>query len=316
MELAEKIEKLKKFVGHTPLLDVEYEYNNQVGHVQCKAEWMNPSRSIKDRPALFMLEDAILSGKLKSGQTICETTSGNMGLSLAWIANYLGFEVVICMPKSMSEERKKLLSMYGAKLVLTDTFEEAFLKAEEFGREGAFLPLQFENSINTLAHECSTAKEIESQTQLLPAFVSGVGTGGTLTGVGAYLKRKYKTKVFALEPYESKLLSKHDLVGAHKIQGLADHIVPQNYHSEIVDEIVSVKSDDAIAMAQKLSKDLGLGVGISSGANFLASVMTGVDNTVTLLPDDNKKYISTELSTPVNSDLVDEIRLIDFSVIR
>lgn len=316
MELVEKIERLKKFIGHTPLLDIEYKYDNQVRHVQCKAEWLNPSGSIKDRPALFMLEDAILSGKLKSEQIICETTSGNMGLSLAWIANYLGFKVVICMPKSMSDERKKLLSMYGAKLVLTDTFEEAFSKAEEFGRDGAFLPLQFENNINILAHECSTAKEIESQTKLLPAFVSGVGTGGTLTGIGAYLKRKYKTKVFALEPNESKLLSKHDIVGAHKIQGLADHIVPQNYHSEIVDEIVSVKSDDAIAMAQKLARNLGLGVGISSGANFFASVMTGIDNTVTLLPDDNKKYISTELATTMHSNLVDEIRLIDFSIIR
>ncbi len=314
MKLIEKIEVLKKFVGHTPLLNIECKYKNQTKHIQCKAEWMNPSGSIKDRPAVYMLEDAILKGKLKEGQTICETTSGNMGLSLAWIANYLKMEVIICMPKFMSDERKKLLSMYGAKLILTDSFEEAFSKAEEFGRSGAFLPLQFENSVNILAHENSTAKEIEAQTKLFPAFVSGVGTGGTLIGVGGYLKRKYKTKVVALEPYESKLLSQHDLLGKHKIQGLADHIIPQNYHSEVVDEIVSIKSDDAIAMSQKLSHEFGLCVGISSGANFLATVLFGDDNTITLFPDDNKKYISTELAVPIQSELVDEIELIDFKI--
>ncbi len=316
MELLEKIEKLKKFIGHTPLLSIKYKFNNEIKHVQCKAEWMNPSGSIKDRPALFMLEEAILSGKLKEGQVVCETTSGNMGLSLVWIANYLGFKTIICMPKFMSDERKKLLSMYGAELVLTENFEEAFLKAEEIGRSGAFLPLQFENSTNILAHEISTAKEIELQTERFPSFVSGVGTGGTLTGIGAYLKKKYQTKVIALEPYESKLLSTCDLLGRHKIQGLADQIVPKNYHSEIVDEIVSIKSDDAIAMAQKLAFDLGLGIGISSGANFLASVMIGEDNIITVLPDDNKKYISTDLAVPIHSEFVDKIQLLDFSIVR
>lgn len=316
MGLLEKIEKLKSFIGHTPLINIEYKFNNQIKHVQCKAEWMNPSGSIKDRPALFMLEEAISSGKLKEGRVICETTSGNMGLSLVWIANYLGFKTIICMPKFMSDERKKLLSMYGAELVLTESFKDAFLKAEEIGKSGAFLPLQFENFTNILAHESSTAKEIELQTEMFPAFVSGVGTGGTLTGIGDYLKKKYQTKVIALEPYESKLLSTCNLLGKHKIQGLADQIVPKNYHSEIVDEIVSIKSNDAIAMAQKLAFDLGLGVGISSGANFLASVMIGEDNIITVLPDDNKKYISTDLAVSIRSEIVDKIQLLDFSIVR
>ena len=314
MELIEKINELEKFIGNTPLIDIKYRYNGRVASVQCKAEWMNPSGSIKDRPALYMLKEAVVSGKLKEGQTIYETTSGNMGLSLVWIANYLGLKTVICMPKFMSEERKKLLSMYGAYLELTDSFEAAFAKAKEYEKNGAYLPLQFENEINIIAHRESTAKEIEEQAKAFPAFVSGVGTGGTLTGIGQCLKEKYGSKVIALEPDESKLLSQNDLFGVHKIQGLADHIVPENYHADIVDGIISVKSDDAICMAQKLARELGLGVGISSGANFLASVFSGIDGIITILPDDNKKYLSTDLLTPMHSDLVDEIELLSFSI--
>ena len=188
MELLEKINELEKFIGSTSLVEIKYRYNGRAASVQCKAEWMNPSGSIKDRPALYMLKDAVVSGKLKEGQTICETTSGNMGLSLAWIANYLGLKTVICMPKFMSEERKKLLSMYGARLELTDGFEEAFAKAKEYEKNGAYLPLQFENEINIIAHRNSTAKEIEEQTKSFPAFLSGVGTGGTLTGIGNNFK--------------------------------------------------------------------------------------------------------------------------------
>lgn len=316
MELIERINELEKFIGNTPLIEIKYRYKGRVAGVQCKAEWMNPSGSIKDRPALYMLKEAIACGKLKEGQTVCETTSGNMGLSLAWIANYLGLKTVICMPRFMSEERKKLLSMYGASLELTDSFEAAFAKANKYGKNGAYLPLQFENETNIIAHQNSTAKEIEGQTKSFPAFLSGVGTGGTLTGIGQYFKEKYGSRVIALEPDESKLLSKNDLTGVHKIQGLADHIVPDNYHAEIIDDIVSVKSDDAICMAQKLSKELGLGVGISSGANFLASVLCGIDGVITILPDDNKKYLSTDLSAPMRSDLVDEVELISFSITR
>ena len=316
MELLEKIKELEKFIGHTPLITINYRYKGRAASVQCKAEWMNPSGSIKDRPALYILKNAVSCGKLKEGQSICETTSGNMGLSLAWIANYLGIKTIICMPKFMSEERKRLLSMYGATLELADSFEDAFLKAREYGKNGAYLPLQFENEINILAHRESTAKEIEGQASSIPAFLSGVGTGGTLTGVGQYLKEAYGSKVIALEPYESKLLSQNDLLGVHKIQGLADHIVPDNYHAEIVDDIISMKSDDAICMAQMLARELGMGVGISSGANFLACVLSGIDEIITILPDDNKKYLSTDLSKPMRSDLVEQIELLSFSITR
>ena len=316
MEIFEKINELEKFVGNTPLITIKCRYKGRVTRVQCKAEWMNPSGSTKDRPALYMLKNAFANGKLKEGQAICETTSGNMGLSLAWIANFLGFETIICMPKFMSEERKKLLSMYGASLELTDSFEDAFSRAHEYEEKGAFLPMQFENETNILAHRNSTAKEIERQTKSFPAFLSGVGTGGTLTGIGQYLKEKYDSKIIALEPNESRLLSQKDLLGVHKIQGLADHIVPDNYHSDIVDDIISVKSDDAICMAQRLAQKLGLGVGISSGANFLACILTGIDNIITLLPDDNKKYLSTDLAKTMHSDLVEQIELLSFSITR
>lgn len=314
--MQEKINQLKQLIGNTPLLTITYKYLGQIKHIQCKAEWLNPSGSIKDRPALYMLEDAILKGQLKEKQTICETTSGNMGISLCWIANYLGLKTIICMPSHLSDERKKLLKMYGAELHLTKDFDEAFKVALEYQKQGAYLPLQFENNMNITSHRESTAKEIESQCTTFPAFISGVGTGGTLTGIGEYLKEKYNTKIIALEPSESKLLSQGDVIGKHKIQGLADHLIPKNYHENCIDEIVSVGSDDAIAMAQLLCKKLGLGVGISSGANFLACVVSGIDNVITLLPDDNKKYLSTDLAKDVKSNLVDNIELLSFRVTR
>lgn len=316
MKLLDKINELEKLIGHTPLITVAYRYRGKTASVQCKAEWLNPSGSIKDRPALFMLKQAIEGGQLKEGQAICETTSGNMGLSFAWIANYLGLTTIICMPAFMSDERKKLLSMYGATLVLTDSFEEAFAKAREYGEKGAYLPMQFENEHNVLAHRENTAKEIEAQTHVFPAFLSGVGTGGTLTGIGQYFKEKYGSKVIALEPNESKLLSRNDLTGVHKIQGLADHIVPENYRAEIVDEIIGVNSDDAICMAQRLARELGLGVGISGGANFLACAISGIDNIVTVLPDDNKKYLTTDLSKIMHSEFVEQIELVSYTVTR
>lgn len=314
--MLEKIKQLKQFVGNTPLLTITYQYQGQIKHVQCKAEWINPSGSIKDRPALYMLEDAIKKGLIKEGSTICETTSGNMGISLCWIANYFGLKTVICMPKFLSEERKKLLTMYGATLHLTEDFDDAFLSAKEFEKQGAYLPLQFENEINILAHRESTAKEIEKQCTTYPAFISGVGTGGTLTGIGKYLKSKYNTKIIALEPAESKLLSQGDVIGKHKIQGLADHLIPKNYHESAIDSIISIGSDDAIAMAQKLCQKLGLGVGISSGANFLASVLSNEDYAITLLPDDNKKYLSTDLSKSIKSELVDQIELLSIDITK
>lgn len=310
-----KINELSKLVGNTPMLVINYKYKGEIKHAYAKAEWYNLSGSIKDRVALQMYYDAYQSGTLQPNQPICETTSGNMGISLACLGAYLGHKVIVCMPKSMSEERKQLLRLYGAELILLDSFDDCFNKAKQFEKEGAYLTLQFENNSNIVAHERTTAVEIERQLNVYPCFVAGVGTGGTLIGVGSYLKNKYGTKIFAVQPQESSILSMGASQGRHKIQGLADDLIPKNYHQEIVDDVISVHSDDAIAMAQKLNA-IGLGVGISGGANFLGCVLSGVDNAITTFADDNKKYLSTDLSKPIQSELINEIEILSFSVIK
>ena len=309
-----KLNEVKRLIGNTPLIEVSYSYKGKVKTVLAKLEWYNLSGSIKDRPAYEIIKTAYEKGELKEGQTICETTSGNMGISISAIARLINNPVVICMPKFMSEERKELLKLYGAKLELTENFIEAFKKAEEYKKNGAYLTYQFENDNNPKAHFNGTAKEIFSKLKDIPYFVSGVGTGGTLMGIGSFLKSKLGTKIVALDPKEASLLTFGRGMGKHKIQGLSDEIIPKIYDRNLVDSIIQISSDDAVCMAQKLCKELGLGVGISSGANFLACVLTG-DRAVTVFADDNKKYLSTDLSGNLKSDLVDEIKLIGYKVL-
>lgn len=309
-----KLNEVKRLIGNTPLIEVSYSYKGKVKTVLAKLEWYNLSGSIKDRPAYEIIKTAYEKGELKEGQTICETTSGNMGISISAIARLINNPVVICMPKFMSEERKELLKLFGAKLELTENFIEAFKKAEEYKKNGAYLTYQFENDNNPKAHFNGTAKEIFSKLKDIPYFVSGVGTGGTLMGIGSFLKSKLGTKIVALDPKEASLLTFGRSMGKHKIQGLSDEIIPEIYDRNLVDSIIQISSDDAVCMAQKLCKELGLGVGISSGANFLACVLTG-DRAVTVFADDNKKYLSTDLSGNVKSDLVDEIKLIGYKVL-
>lgn len=309
-----KLNEVKRLIGNTPLIEVSYSYKGKVKTVLAKLEWYNFSGSIKDRPAYEIIKTAYEKGELKEGQTICETTSGNMGISISAIARLINNPVVICMPKFMSEERKELLKLYGAKLELTENFIEAFKKAEEYKKNGAYLTYQFENDNNPKAHFNGTAKEIFSKLKDIPYFVSGVGTGGTLMGIGSFLKSKLGTKIVALDPKEASLLTFGRSMGKHKIQGLSDEIIPKIYDRSLVDSIIQISSDDAVCMAQKLCKELGLGVGISSGANFLACVLTG-DRAVTVFADDNKKYLSTDLSGNLKSDLVDEIKLIGYKVL-
>ena len=309
-----ELSKIKNLIGNTPLIKIRFKYQGKVQNIFAKLEWFNLSGSIKDRPAFEIISNAYKSGLLCKGQTICETTSGNMGISICAIANITKNPVVICMPKYMSEERKQLLKLYGAKLELADSFDDAFKMADKYQKMGAFLPLQFENENNVKAQQ-KTAKEILQKLPTPPAFVSGVGTGGTLVGIGGYLKRHTKTKVIAMEPAESKLLSTGKSLGKHKIQGVGDESIPRLYNKTIVDKIIAVNSDDAICMAQKLCNNLGLGVGISSGANFLACVLSGINNCVTVFADDNKKYLSTDLTKSIKSDLVYKITLIDYTVL-
>lgn len=314
-QIQNKFKNLSKLIGNTPLIEIKYSFKGKSGKVYAKLESFNLTGSIKDRAALEMLKRAYERGQLKPGQTICETTSGNMGISLCAIASCIGNPVVICIPKTMSTERLSLIKLFGAKLELTENFDEAFKKAEEYGKAGAFLPRQFENLDNMWAHYSQTAKEICEKLKKADCFVSGVGTGGTLIGVGKHLKKKYRAKVIAIEPKESALLSNGQCTGKHKIQGLSDEIVPALYDKSVVDKVIQISSDDAIAMARTLCKKLGVSVGISSGANFLGCVLSGFKNAVTVFADDNKKYLSTDLTKDILSPLVESITLECFKVI-
>ena len=314
--LDEKFKSLDNLIGKTPLIKITYKYKGEIKTCCCKAEWYNLSGSIKDRVAYKILKEAYKNKEIDENSTIVEVTSGNMGIAFAAVSRYLGNKMVAVLPKFMSEERFKILKMYGAELDLTEGFEEAFERAETY-KDKAFLPYQFENKYNALAHYETTAPEIEAQIDKYPCFIAGVGTAGTLNGCGRYFKEKYGSKVFALEPLQSSILTLGKSQGSHKIQGLSDEIIPGLYPRDIVDDIIRVDDNDAICMAQKLAKTFGIGVGISAGANFLGCVISGIDGAITVFADDNKKYLSTALAdNSLKSKFVDEIELIKFESTR
>ena len=315
METLQKLKKIKKLIGNTPLIKITYKYNNEIRDMYAKLEWYNLSGSIKDRPAYYIIKNAYKQKKLKENQTTCEVTSGNMGISICAISKLTNNPVVVCMPKSMSSERKQLLKLYGAKLELVEDFKQAFKKAEEYKKQGAFLPYQFENKNNTLSHYKTTANEILKKLDSVPCFVSGVGTGGTLIGIGTHLKEKCNTKVVAIDPKESQLLTLGKSIGKHQIQGISDEIIPKLYKKDIVDQIIQISSTDAIEMAKKLSNDFGIGVGISSGANFLGCVLSNIDNATTVFADDNKKYLTMLNINNKKSTLVSQIKLLKFEYV-
>ena len=312
----DKIKELSKLIGNTPLLKIRYRHNGKTKNIYVKLEYYNLTGSIKDRVALGIISNSLNDGSLEPHQTLVETTSGNMGISFSAIGAYLGHKVVIFMPEFMSEERKALLKLYGAELHLTKDFPHAFKEAKEYANQNnGFLTLQFDNKYNILTHYSTTAKEIANKIPSPKAFIAGVGTAGTLMGIGSYLKNKYGAYVIALEPANSQILSSGKSKGHHKLQGLSDQIIPSIYDKNLVDTIVSVTDEDAIAMAQKLAREFGLGVGISSGANFVGAVQYGKSNTITVFTDDNKKYMSTDLTTPITTPFVNSIQLIDYVVI-
>lgn len=321
-EIREKIKHLTSLIGNTPLLEIQFNYKNEKRMIYAKAENLNLSGSIKDRMALYIISMAYESGKLKPGYLISEATSGNTGIAFSAIGRALGNPVKIYMPDWMSEERKKLISSYGATIRLVSKEEGGFLGsirlAEEFAHqdETVFLPRQFSNEDNSEAHYRTTAPEIwwqlNSQGLTPDAFVAGVGTGGTVMGIGRFLKEKNKKiKVFPLEPSNSPTMTTGYKVGKHRIQGISDEFIPQIVDLHKLDQIISVDDGDSIIMAQKLASRLGLGVGISSGANFLGALMVqellGSKAVVTtIFADDNKKYLSTDLlkNEPIKSDFI------------
>lgn len=284
-------------IGKTPLVKL-----NKIGNsIYVKVERGNPGGSIKDRPAYQMIRAAIAKGDLREGMKIVEPTSGNTGIALALIGRQLGFEVVLVMPDTMSLERRKLMQGYGASLILTGEggMQASVNKALEMvAGGGCYMPNQFDNPANLQAHYEATGPEIYRDLPEVKGFVAGIGTGGTLSGVGKYLKEQNRQiKVWGLEPRESPLISKGQH-GPHGIQGIGANFIPGNYREEYVDRVITVSSPDAIAMAKQLATEEGLAVGISAGANVLGALELERElrgPVVTVLPDSAERYLSTAL---------------------
>jgi cysteine synthase A len=324
-----RIQGLSALVGNTPLLAIDFEFRGRPRTLYAKAEHLNLTGSIKDRMALHILEQGYARGLLKPGDLIAEATSGNTGIAFAAIGRALGHPVKIFMPNWMSAERMNLIHSLGAEISLISKEEGGFLGsircAERLAaaREGVFLPCQFSNADNVEAHYCTTGPEIWWQLRfrsIYPdAFIAGVGTGGTIMGAGRYLREKRPSiKLHPLEPASSPTLSTGHKVGAHRIQGISDEFIPAIVDLAALDPVIAVDDGDAILMAQKLAAELGIAVGISSGANFLGALMVQNDLSpdavvVTIFSDDNKKYLSTDLmrEEPVKDGfLAPEVKLL------
>ena len=303
--------QITELIGHTPLLELSnYNRNKRLkARLIGKLEYFNPAGSVKDRVALAMIEDAERNGRLRPGATLIEPTSGNTGVGLALVSAVKGYTLILTMPETMSEERRKLLQAYGARLVLTPGAEGmsgAIAKAEELRDSipGAVILQQFENPANPAAHIHSTAEEIWQDTDgQVDIFVACVGTGGTISGTGKGLKaRRPDIRVVAVEPAESPVLS-GGKAGPHKIQGIGAGFIPKTYDSGVVDQIMTVPGDEAIRTARELAREEGILVGISSGAAVYAATALATlpenegKNIVVLLPDTGERYLSTELFT-------------------
>jgi len=303
-----KLAELENLVGNTPLAEIIFKYKGKERKVFAKLEYFNFSGSIKDRMALNCLKRAYQTGQIKEGYKIAETTSGNTGIAFCSQGSYLGHECVIFMPDWMSAERVNMMKSFGATINLVSKEDGGFLgcidKTRKFAEQGnVYLPEQFANEYNTEAHYTSTGPEILKQMDKLGekvhGVVAGVGTGGTIMGIGKYLRSVDKNiKVYPMEPESSPTISTGHQVGVHRIAGISDEFIPPILDIPFCDDIIMVDDGDSIIMAQQLSRVLGLGVGISSGANFLAAIKAADligdgANIVTLFSDDNKKYLTT-----------------------
>lgn len=304
-------EKITDLIGGTPLLKLT-NYNKLKGldaDIYAKLEYLNPAGSVKDRIARAMIDEAEAKGILKSDSVIIEPTSGNTGIGLAAVAASRGYRIILTMPETMSVERRNLLKAYGAELVLTEGakgMKGAIAKAEELAKEipGGFIPSQFTNMANPAAHKATTGPEIWNDTDgKVDIFVAGVGTGGTISGVGEYLKSKNPNiKIVAVEPAGSPVLSK-GTAGPHKIQGIGAGFVPETLNTRIYDEIIAVENEDAFETGRTLARKEGLLVGISSGAAVFAAAQLAKrpENKdkiiVALLPDTGDRYLSTPMFT-------------------
>lgn len=333
-DIMKKFDNIASMISNTPLLEIEFMYKGEKRKIYAKAEYYNLTGSIKDRVALYIMKKAYEQGRIQPGDIIAEATSGNTGIAFCAMGTYLGHKVVIYMPDWMSRERINLMKSYGAEVRLVSREEGGFLgsiamteKLAEGG--GVFLPGQFSNVENVYAHYYDTGAEIIEQFKKLGvtphAVVAGVGTGGTVMGITKRLRDEYPGfKGYPLEPLNSPTLSTGYKVGSHRIQGISDEFIPDILKLSELDDVISVDDGDSVIMAQMLSQKLGIGVGISSGANMLGCILAqeklGSDaNIVTVFADDNKKYLSTDYSEKQEAKegyLTNDIELLGFKSIR
>lgn len=320
-------------IGNTPMVRIRYRLDGKENFVYAKLESYNPTGSVKDRIADYITQEAIAMGQLKDGQPIVEVTSGNTGIAFSAVGAHYHHPIHIFMPEWASEERKKIMRMYGANLHEVSAADGGYIGALEQSKKfaaeiGGYMPSQFENTDNTLAHYYGTGPEILQQLPDVGAFISGVGSGGTIMGVSHRLRvaKRFEGKtvqIIALQPDVAPLLTNGEVTGSHKIEGIGDDFIPRIYDPDMIDEVMDVNDDDAVNMAARLAKDLGLGVGISSGANFIGALKFNEKNegnvkVCILFPDDNKKYLTTALSQPepVPSDSYSErVELLDYKVL-
>ena len=323
-------------IGNTPMINIIYRYKGKENNVYAKLEMYNITGSIKDRVAYYIIKNAKEKGNLKENMPIIEATSGNTGISLAALGAYYNHPVYIFMPDWASKERIELMKLYGANITLISKEEGGFIKCVEEAKNLAkelngFLANQFENEDNILAHYETTGKEILEQLEekKIDGFVSGVGTGGTLIGIGKRLKEQdNQIKVYALEPEKMPMLSNGKIIGQHKIEGIGDDFIPDIFkrNENIIEkDIILIDDEDAINMARRLSKELGLGLGISSGANFIGAILAQEKsegnikgNMVTIFADDNKKYLSTDLGKMISKNISfisNQVELLNYGIV-
>ena len=304
-KMAKIANSITELIGETPVVKLNHVVDADSADVYLKLEYMNPGSSVKDRIALAMIEAAEQSGQLKAGDTIIEPTSGNTGIGLAWVAAAKGYKAILVMPDTMSLERRSLLRAYGAQLILTpgaEGMKGAIGKANELAEQhGYFLPQQFENPANPEIHRNTTGKELVEQfPDGLDAFISGVGTGGTVTGAGEVLKEKFpEIKVYAVEPTDSPVLS-GGKPGGHKIQGIGAGFVPKVINTEIYDEVIKVSNEDAFETSRRVGQEEGILGGISAGAAVHAALQVAKQlgkgkKVVAIIPDNGERYLSTAL---------------------
>ena len=316
-------------IGNTPMIKLTYRNKGITNYIYSKLEFYNPTGSIKDRVAYYIITKAKQRGELKDNMPIVEATSGNTGIALAALGAFYKHPVYIFMPEWASKERVKLMQSFGANLKLISKQDGGFKKcieeAKKFAKENnAFLANQFSNTDNLLAHYETTGEEIIRQLpEDVSAFISGVGTGGTLVGIGKKLKKHNKNiKIIALEPDKMPLISMNKMIENHKIEGIGDDFIPDLLDKDILDEVILVNDDDAINMSRRIAKELGIGIGISSGANLIASIIYQEKMNkpvVTVFADDNKKYLSTDLSKDkdLNEKYVsNRIELLNYEIVK